>query len=161
MPTKEYRRMWCKTCNEYTLHNLPWITAKNNDHDCRECGTVYTNVLLSEIPEDKIKEQRERYKLSKKAQFSKMFSDEYLFPNNFTSSYPDVHVIESDAGQKFIDEAAERLRIEQEKRRRIELDHMRAEAKRYKALGRNDICLCGSNKKYKTCCQSKYSKVSF
>jgi len=29
--------------------------------------------------------------------------------------------------------------------------------KTYRKIGRNDICLCGSENKYKKCCLSKYS----
>ena len=32
--------------------------------------------------------------------------------------------------------------------------------KNYKHLGRNDVCTCGSNKKYKKCCISKFDHLN-
>jgi hypothetical protein len=31
----------------------------------------------------------------------------------------------------------------------------------FKTLGRNDLCACGSGKKYKTCCRAKYENSEY
>ena len=163
MPTREYKRIWCKTCNEFELHSRKSYKDEDKDLICRECGTIYTDVFLKDIPEEKIIEQRKRYKESERKSMEKFLSGSYLFGNPLTDLFKepgyDTHITESDAGQRAIDEAkAEERRAKWAERQRIR-DEERAEEKKFRGLGRNDICLCGSGKKYKKCCWSKIEQI--
>ena len=55
MPTITKYRFWCSTCQEWTLFNT-------TDYDkCNICGNPAVDIKYGDIPEDKIKEQRERW----------------------------------------------------------------------------------------------------
>jgi len=58
-------------------------------------------------------------------------------------------LIESDAGLKREEEIIKQKQEEIVKEMKEELD-------KFKNVGRNEICLCGSNKKYKKCCLLKH-----
>jgi uncharacterized protein YchJ len=68
----------------------------------------------------------------------------------------DVRIIEADAGQKEIDDENHRIYVENEKIRAEETRLFLEDQKKYAHLGRNDKCLCGSGKKYKKCCLTKF-----
>ena len=143
MPTKTYHRFWCKKCEEYTLQY---------QKECSICGLVTKSYKLIDVPNDKIAEQRERYRDSK---FS--FLSEFLKPKNpleeLFSEEPEIRIIECDAGQKQLDEIAAKKRqtwIEQDKAKKKLFNE------KFKHLHRNDKCGCNSGKKYKKCCYSKF-----
>jgi len=146
MPKITYYRIWCKTCNNFTLHH---------NNICKECNTKYSDVYLKDIPPELLEEQRIRYKNKKFNIF-----DVYLnIINPFSSFMTDVEsnyeIIESDAGQKIIDEETNKLY----KERKEQLRKDREWTAQYKGLQRNEQCLCGSGKKYKHCCYSRVSKI--
>ena len=139
MPTITYYRMWCKTCNDFTLHF--------HDDACKICKTAYSDVYLRDIPKDKIIEQRQRYKASKQRSFSRMMGAYMTMGANVFATDPNVTIVESDAGQKSIDEEIKKER-EAEKKKKEEL---KQESLKYAKVQRNEQCLCGSAKKYKNC----------
>jgi len=75
----------------------------------------------------------------------------YATMGSIPSVERDLEIIESDGGYKAIEEnrnkVLEEARVKREK------------AVAYKNLGRNDVCLCGSGKKYKKCCLTKYTNI--
>ena len=160
MTTKKYR-VWCKTCNDFVFH-----IKKDENLDCTHCDTTYSEILLKDIPEEKIEEQRKRYKDHRKEEMNKVFKMIMEAPeknrskeliNMFSSPDPDFdsEINESDAGQKAIDEENKKIReAEMAERQRIK-DEQKEEAAKYKSLGRNDICICGSGIKYKKCCLTR------
>lgn len=157
MPIRTYNRTWCKTCNDWTLHRM----NNNNDKQiCNDCDTEFTTTYLIDIPEEKLIEQRKRYiestnpmkvltsilhDSSPSVQMAKMFQ----------SPGSEIQITEEDAGQKKIREQ----RVKEYNERYVERDRLRKEALKYKHLNRNDICICGSGKKYKQCCLSKYQNL--
>lgn len=154
MPIRQFHRAWCKKCNDWTL--FAQKPPNNEDYFCTECEEKHVSCLLSEIPHEKLLEQRKRYKQNKKEEFSYMFA-ELMNPtaswlkNMFSEpGYNDV-IIESDAGQKQIDEKEREIR----EQKRIEAEQIKKDAreeyKKYVGLGRNETCVCGSGKKYKKC----------
>jgi uncharacterized protein YecA (UPF0149 family) len=165
MPTRTYRRIWCKTCNEFELHETKKLFDK--EWFCRECDTEYTSILLSDIPREKRVEQRERYTDSKNKAWTKMYGS---LLNGSSSSYMDLlgmfgshdfqeNIQESDAGQRKLDEIHQmKVELAREKRR-VQRQKDLELKKNFHKLGRNDKCLCGSEKKYKKCCYSKIQKI--
>ena len=70
----------------------------------------------------------------------------------FSPDFNKKIIIESDGGQKFIDEkVAERRQAEQDEREE-EKNKFLARYENFKKLGRNELCSCGSGVKYKKCC---------
>ena len=157
MPSIEYKRVWCKKCQDWELHSHVYPNWK--DWFCKVCSTKHEKVMLSEIPEEKIFEQRERYKKQKSISYNKVF-DMLCNPSMYGIGGPfseerEVNITEADAGQKYID-AKHNERIKEERRKiREQKEKDREEVKKYKDLGRNDFCVCGSGKKYKKCCLNK------
>jgi len=159
MPTRTYKRLWCKTCNEFELHETPILTG--DDLQCKVCDTIYTNIKLKEIPEEKRLAQRKRYSESKRNETGALYNsfimgsglDVILSNENSDTIY------ESDAGQKQLDkwvaEEAEQLR----EARKVKHQEDSELKKTFKKVGRNDKCLCGSDKKYKKCCYQKIQKI--
>lgn len=155
MPTKKLIRFWCHTCKEFTL--------QEQGGGCLTCGTINESYKLSEVPEEKLIAQRNRYSAKKKADIINAF--QAISP--YSEYYPisllgtlDMYseVVEDDAGQKAIDKAREE-RYEKIKKEREEL---KAEYnKTFKGTNRNESCPCGSGKKYKHCCQNKFSNLRF
>lgn len=165
-----FKRIWCKTCNNFELHKQKYPNF--DDWICKECGTKYTSIKLSEIPENKLKEQRKRYNDTKKNMISDVFLEVLKSPEQrtiedlkhmFSPPGSDIEIIESDAGQRYIDEQEEKIRIEEKNKKLEQYQKDKEEVKRYKSLNRNDICICGSNKKYKNCClkqiKEKWAKL--
>ena len=144
MPTKTYYRIWCKKCNEFTLHNK---SLSEENYICDSCKTVYTDIMLKDIPKDKLITQRQRYNDQKSKDLLNMvnFMSAGFFNNN------SVEIIESDAGQKIIDqkinEKYKKLKEEQIEKEKLQ--------KQYSKLGRNELCFCGSGVKFKKCCYNK------
>jgi len=152
MPTITYLRFWCSKCQDFTLHNM------GNNKDCRICGTVTESYKLSEVPEDKLKQQRARYIESNNpvnyymsAIKGTLLKDIYL---DLTKSEPEIKIIEDDAGQKEISERRNRAYNERLKKH----NDLKEEYKKFKGIGRNDLCACGSNVKYKNCCLKKFQE---
>ena len=147
MPTIIYQRWWCHKCQDYTLFH---------HNECNICESEMEDYILSEVPEDKILEQRDRYKAYKKKKFEDMLSlygmnrnilEELLYDS------PISEIIETDAGQNRIDEEKrkKRERIIQEQKEKAEEYNLF-----YKKANRNDPCPCGSGNKYKHCCLPKF-----
>lgn len=122
MPTINKYRTWCKRCGEWQLHSTS-ISNDEEDWVCDVCGEVHELYNLSEIPSEKIIEQRERYKNSK----LNVLRSILLYPNllNF-NRYNDIRITESDAGQKDIDER----RIEEFEKARKELEEKESYTKK-------------------------------
>jgi len=161
--------MFCTTCQDFTLHTvvykdeinhlhyLPDLFKEENDHaSICECGKQYETVLVRDIPKDKLKEQRERYKTFRSKQFEEglnLFS--MMGMGTTSSSFFDpvqdikTRIIESDAGLEQEEKVIEDR--EREQRRLLKL-----EIEKFKNIQRNDICLCGSGQKYKKCCITKH-----
>lgn len=157
MPTKQQLiRFWCSKCQEFTVHQ---------GDSCLTCGTVTNEYLLSDVPIEKLEAQRERYKRMKQrnsplnAYLNILGCGSILhgngIPDSFNKSVEEANqenIIETDAGQKTIDKKrTERLEKLREERRAREEEYLK-----FKGTGRNDLCPCGSGKKYKTCCQPRF-----
>jgi|ERR1035437_742138 hypothetical protein len=155
MPKQTYRRWWCKKCKEWTLFNS--FSSK-----CNECDSPAEDYMLSEIPREKILEQRERYS-KKQREYFKNLPSKLLTPSNpFLDLFKEdwevgIEVIEDDAGQKDLDNLKQKETMKQIEEERAERAKLRELSLQYKGLSRNDICLCGSGKKYKKCCESKFN----
>jgi hypothetical protein len=156
--------MWCKTCNDWELFVRRW--EKDSAWICKECKTPHEPILLKDIPEEKITEQRERYKESQKRFFPNLYSQFIAgvglnsIVSTFNSSVgSNIEIMEDDAGQMEIDEQERQKRHEEWKKEKEKKEALQKEYARYKNLGRNDICLCGSGKKYKKCCSYKYENL--
>lgn len=158
MPTQYTRRTWCRKCADWTIHHE--VGKFGEEHmACDNCETVFTTINTSEIPVEKVLEQRKRYSERKSEDFRKLMM--MGMSGSFGSGWGgNVNITEEDAGQKAIDDerAAERKRQEEEykenRRMLTELynDH-------YRKLGRNDKCACGSGKKYKQCCIERFKEI--
>ena len=160
MPTTIYHRLWCKTCKGWTLHSKGFKPDATND--CRDCGTTHESTLLGDIPKEKLIEQRERYKEMNRNQMDSLLfgmpfglGTSVMMDMFFSEPGSDIKIIESDAGQKVIDKAEKKRRDEIYEQRKKERQQQQEEAKKYKHLGRNDPCACGSGLKFKKCCLSK------
>lgn len=96
MPTVYLYRFWCNECKDFTLQHTTDSKA------CTICGTVTESYNVSEIPKEKLLEQRKRYINAKVNNIGK-----YLFACSadlFSEEWPKPEIIECDAGQKSIDE---------------------------------------------------------
>jgi len=154
MPTRQLYRVWCSTCKEWELHERHYPNWE--DWFCPECETKWEPSLLSDIPDEKIKEQRERYKIHTQYEMNRFFGAMFTSGMSmFSEPGSDVDIRESDAGQRAIDEEARKEReVKAEERRQVR-DAEIVEKKRFQNLGRNDLCLCESGLKYKKCCETK------
>lgn len=156
MPIIYKYRVWCKTCNDFTLHHEPELLKHNKK--CITCKTDYTPMLISEIPKEKVIEQRKRYTEQKARRIRSLYTDFIMGYGAKTlfSENPQIEIIESDCGQKAIDEAEaneRELKYQQKQALKLEIKQ------KFKGLGRNDKCACGSNIKYKNCCLDKNEKI--
>lgn len=167
-PKIEKHRLWCKKCKDWKLFTTKKLFDK--EYFCEECKTQFEEILLKDIPEDKIKEQRERYKESIKKQNS-MFSKGLMsgmamgdisfgvqFGHNLCENSGYLDIIEHDAGQLEIDIETERKKREIASKKEEEIRLKREELKKFKDVNRNQLCICGSGKKYKKCCLLKHNK---
>lgn len=153
MPTlKPKHRTYCKTCDNFTIHSSEYI--------CETCNTEFTSYFPSEVKEELILEQRERYRRQRTNKTSSLYQKFLLGTGiqgimELEDKFSQTAIIECDAGQKEIDEKKKQL-IEQEKQR-IQLIKEEYETN-YKQLGRNDKCSCGSGKKFKRCHLIEFKK---
>ena len=138
-------RYWCQSCNNFELF------AKEEDKFICEKGHEHITTLISDIPKEKVEEQRLRFKKQRSSEFQDMYgvlTSMYGSPygNMFGTNSPisEIKIIESDAGLEFEEQEIRRKRNELIKFRKDELAN-------YSKIGRNNICLCGSGKKYKKC----------
>ena len=146
MPTPPKKhRTYCKTCKDFTIHS--W-TSKD-DLTCETCGTVETGYKISEVDENLIEQQRERYKKMRARKFGGLYGAFMTGVGLEAMMELDkLTIVECDAGQKEIDEKLKQIRLKRiEERKAIEKDYN----DNYKHLGRNDKCSCGSGKKFKKC----------
>lgn len=147
MPTQSsFRRLWCVNCQEWELFDRDFSF---NDVlpplFCTKCKTpIDENVKLGDIPKEKILEQRQRYKEKRKNSIRAAFGLFMSLGLNSNSGLSERKIIENDAGLLAIEK--ERLKIEQEKRQELY-----AERAKYAKVQRNQICPCGSGKKFKHC----------
>lgn len=163
MPTITYHRHWCTACKDWKLfrkEDSVWV--------CKTCGKPHEEVVLNTIPEDKLEEQRERYKTYRREHFGINAYLNFLNPMHWQMqeikhmmSEPgsDIEIIEADAGQKYIDEEIEKERRKRAQEREEKRQEAIAELLKYKHTGRNDTCPCGSGKKYKKCCYERIQKL--
>lgn len=165
MPTIHRYRVWCKSCENFTLHSRKDTKDPNeNEFTCISCGTIYSSIKLKDIPTDKLQEQRARWKKSEGNFLGKYLDVIGKSPEQrqmeelvhmFSPPGSDIEIHESDAGQKIIDEENRKIReAEWEEKRKIR-EAQAEEAAKYAKLGRNDICICGSGLKYKKCCLTR------
>ena len=161
MPTRIIKRVWCKKCNEFELHQQAYPNP--DDWFCQVCETAYTSVKLKDIPKEKIIKQRERYIESQHKDMGKfmfgMMTGTFRNRDMFAEPGSDVRIIESDAGQIQIDKRKKKIREKEYEERRIKREEEKVLLAKYKKIGRNDICICGSGLKYKKCCLSKIQKI--
>lgn len=145
--TKYLYRLWCKKCNDFTLHE------ELNDNSNCSCGQVYSNVKISEINKEKLIEQRERFKNQELTEFNDLMSmmTNKLNPiSMFSNDAFEVKtkIIESDAGLK--SERKRKIEIKEKLKEEAEI-----ELSKFKGIQRNDKCICKSGLKYKKCCKNK------
>ena len=173
MPSRIKKRTWCTTCQEFELfesHLTSDTTVldaegkeikKVSKTTCDTCGNEYVPYALSEVPEEKILAQRERYKRMKKEEFMQMLSAYQDMSR--TSIFADMMretsdkavgytVKEDDAGQEDI-YAEEKAQREAKRLADIEFKE------KYRGAQRNDKCRCGSGNKYKKCCLPKVNAI--
>jgi len=167
MPVREYKRLWCKTCNDWELFEQHYPNWK--EWFCKKCEKVHEPVLLSEIPEEKIIEQRKRYIEWNHSSMGK-FMGEMMMTQEQRNLKELVHmfsppgsdfeteIIESDAGQHAIDDEKRRKRAEEMAKYREEKEQIKQNLLKFKGIQRNDSCPCGSGKKYKKCCLEETEK---
>lgn len=157
-------RQWCKSCNEFTVQDMMTFFPEKETSLCKTCkNTVNLDEIdLSEIPEEKILQQRERYKKYRSGQVSRIYNTYIketaedrkvkelirMFSPPGTPEQDERNIAETDAGlQKLMEaERAERDRIKMEQK---------AQILKYSKVGRNEACICGSGLKYKKCCQQR------
>ena len=159
MPIRELKRIWCKKCQKFELHQQYYPNW--DDWFCQVCETAYTPIELREIPKEEIIKQRQRYKEWKKNEFEEVLGlmsglgRRNTLLDMFSEPGSDVKIRESDAGQKKLDEISKKIRDKKYEEQRQKREEEKAEMKKYKHLGRNDLCICGSGLKYKKCCLTK------
>jgi hypothetical protein len=164
MPTRVLKRQWCRTCQDYTIHNTKKLFDK--EWFCESCDTEYIKTDISEIPEEKLLEQRKRWSEKNKRDFGNIYTSMILgtdltsiFNSPLYNTGFETEIKEDDAGQNKINEELRREKeLEYEKQYRIRHEQLELK-KKYKNLGRNDKCICGSDLKYKNCCLTKISKI--
>ena len=173
MPSQIKRRTWCTSCQEFETfesHLTSGTTVldaegreikKLSKTSCDTCGNEYVPYHLSEVPEEKIQEQRARYKKMKKEEFIKMLSayQDMSRSNILADIMREVSdasvgytVREDDAGQEAIDLE------ERAQREASRLAEQEFKAK-YHGAQRNDKCRCDSGLKYKKCCLPKVDAI--
>lgn len=155
MPTIIKYRTWCSKCGEWVLHSSPF---ESNKWVCDRCGSTHEPYYLKDVPTEKLEEQRKRYTDSKIKNIMNVFSK--LSSNS--NYYASLEIVESDAGQKEIDDL-QKEKWKQYRKEKEELKKLYNE--KYKDTNRNDDCPCGkvdSNGrplKYKKCCLKKFNCI--
>ena len=148
MPVKMYYRQWCKSCNDFTFHT----SEPGSELTCRICDTEFSSIMIQDIPENKVEEQRTRFKEHRRRTMFSYLRNPLEMIKNSEMFGNDDFIIETDVGLLAIEE---RIRQERESIRRSNLELKQ----KFANLGRNELCRCGSGKKYKKCCQPKINKL--
>jgi len=164
MPQRTFYRLWCKKCKEYTLHYAnKFLDKKDNGLKCQTCKTIYSDILLKDIPKEKLSAQRERYIKSQGSvlDYLNLFAPRNPLEGMFEEPGYDNEIIESDAGQKVIDLKIQNENAKKLVKQREEKETNRIEYDKYKHLGRNDKCICGSGAKYKKCCLKRIENLKY
>ena len=168
MPTRELKRLWCKKCNDWELFEQQYPNWQ--DWFCKKCESKKEKVLLSEIPEEKLIEQRKRYIEWNHKSVNQFMGEMMMSPEQrnlkelvhmFSPPGSDweTEIIESDAGQHAIDEAKKKKREEERAKETEEKEKVKQDLLKYKGIQRNDLCACESGKKYKKCCLEKVNSL--
>lgn len=154
-------RFWCHTCNEFTLHDI--------NNTCTICSAINTEYDITTIPEEKLLIQRKMYshwmrsrKLNNIKSILSVFGNSFAMPyaqDIFSSDPKYSDIIETDAGQKAIDDEQQRIKDEMHAQEIKNRENLKLEYNKYKDLGRNDKCVCGSGKKYKNCHMNKFQQL--
>ena len=141
MPSISKHRTYCKTCEDFTIHS--------HDYICETCDTKFTPYFPHEVEQEKVKQQRGRYKQWRMNQTGGLFNAFMMGVGVQTLlNLPQVEISECDAGQKEIDE---QIKKEREARKKAKQEIKEEFELFYKATQRNDSCPCGSGLKYKKC----------
>lgn len=159
---KVFYRIWCKKCEDFTIHQADDEVAVYEGSDklereayCDTCKELHSPIMLNDIPKDKLREQHIRYREFRKERFRRLINIYSKHANVLNDMFSEpkigMEVIESDAGLEKIEQHQRELE-QQEKQRRKD------EVAKYKNVSRNDLCICGSNLKYKKCCLSKITE---
>ncbi len=150
------KRLWCKSCNDWTLFDVKNTNIDSNDIGtepicqkyCIFCGTNFIDYSLSEISEEKLIEQRKRYCEQKSAEFRQMMGMVEAMSENPRIDFSELNhnsdILETDAGLEAI-RAEEKRNIAEQKSISKQIIN------NFRNIGRNDPCNCGSGKKYKNC----------
>ena len=162
MPLRTQYRLWCQKCQDWEL-----FEKRHPNPDelfCNSCEEVHVKTLIKDIPEEKLLEQRQRYNRKKKQQYSKYMNEMLMDPESrqiremvdmFREPGWDTEIVESDAGQKQLDEIAREKRAKEIEEKEAAKNAFKQEALKYKGLTRNDKCACDSGLKYKKCCMDR------
>lgn len=155
-------RFWCSECKEFTVQKL--------HGGCLTCGTVTKDYNISDVPEEKINEQRERYKQVQKSKYNNkmlhyipmIFGQISEFNEDYFSKHKGEDIYETDAGLKKIEEYNQ---LEHEKRIKERDDLIEEYDLYFKKANRNDNCPCGAKDengnplKYKKCCMKRFNRI--
>lgn len=165
-------RLYCTSCEDFKIHDRIYIdelsNPKRKEEDfkntktyvsyCQSCNTKHDEDIILNIDNSKIEQQQKRYLRARAKQTTEMFNHytgglikSLLEPFNGINS---TEIIESDAG------VIEQERINREKAKVAEIE-AKKEFNTFKGIGRNDICRCGSNLKFKKCCFTKITGSKF
>ena len=149
MPQIIYHRLWCKVCGDWERFKPDFsaIGEPEKTTICVVCKTPHEKTLISDIPSEKVKAQRERYKKQKSQEMGVITS---MMAGGLGAGLDTGRIIESDAGW----EAIAKARVERERAERV---RQKEEVSKYRHVSRNDKCICGSGLKYKKCCYNKIS----
>ena len=91
MPQIIMQRLWCKSCADWKLFDK---NIGDEELKCYTCKTDHVNTLLSEIPEEKLLEQRKRYKEEKSRQFRETMGLMNMMGLNPRMSIPGISEID-------------------------------------------------------------------
>lgn len=166
MPTAiPRRRTWCSTCQDFSIFTTTMGSTEEGKFSttvCDTCESAQMSYVLTEVPEEKLIEQRARYNEQRRKQFMNMLNtySKELSRNNILadmlrepSSVPlESDIKEDDAGQEAIDAA---IKAKREADRLAEIEFK----EKYHGAQRNDKCRCESGLKYKKCCLPKVEKI--
>lgn len=154
---KKYLRTYCKFCNDFTIH----LINKKEERYCSQCHQKYTNYKYSEVPNNKLKEQRKRYQQYIKQKNLEFYETYLTLGLGSIFSDEENELIEDDAGQIIINKRLEKRRKQKIQKEKEELEKQKEQIKQYSNINRNDICLCGSKKKYKNCCFKRIKELEY
>ena len=158
------KRTWCKTCQDFSIFTTTMGSTEEGKFSttvCNTCESAQMSYSLTEVPEEKLIEQRARYNEQRRRQFmnmlniyaketrTNMLADMLKEPGHDLTE-PDVN--EDDAGQDAIDAA---IKAKREADRLAEIQFK----EKYHGAQRNDKCRCDSGLKYKKCCLPKVEKI--